>query len=59
MGKVFKQVDKTEHRLTKNMLKEKVPRLTVQKITGRSPEAIRSGSASKATKLKAVKDAVG
>ena len=59
MGKVLQQVDETEHRLIKNMLKEKVPWSTVQKITGRSPEAICSDSASKATKPKAVKDAVG
>ncbi len=59
MGKVLQQVDETEHRLIKNMLEEKVPWSTVQKSTGRSPEVICSKSAPKATKPKAVKDAVG
>ena len=59
MGQVLKQADETEHRLIKNMLEEKVPWSTVQKITGRRPEAIRSNSTMKARKLKAVKDAVG
>ena len=59
MGKVLRQVDETEHRLIKNMLKEKVPWSGVQKITGRSPEAIDSNSTLKATQLKAVKDADG
>ena len=59
MGQVLKQVDETEHRLIKNMLKEKVPWSTVQKSTSRSPEAIRSNSGSKATKPKVVKDTVG
>ena len=46
MGKALRQVDETEHRLIKNMLKEKVPQSTGQKSTSRSLEAIRSDSAS-------------
>ena len=57
MGKIFKQVDDTERRLIKSMLKEQVPWAKVQKITGRSPDTIRSVSASKATKPKAAKGA--
>ena len=35
-------MDDTEHRLVRNMAKEGIPWVTIQRITGRSPDTIRS-----------------
>ena len=40
MGKVFQQVDATEHRLVNEMAKEKIPWAKIQRITKRSPDTI-------------------
>ena len=42
MVKGFRHVDDTERRLVRNMAKEGMPWVTIQKITGRSPDTIRS-----------------
>ena len=42
MAKGFRHVDDTERRLVRNMAKEGIPWVTIQRITGRSPETIRS-----------------
>ena len=43
MAKGFRHVDDTERRLVRNMVKEGIPWVTIQRITGRSPDTIRSG----------------
>ena len=40
MGKVFTQVNETEHRLVKMMAKEGIPWRTIQRITARSGDTI-------------------
>lgn len=40
MGKSFQQVDATERRLIKQMVKEGIPWTTIQRITKRSPDTI-------------------
>ena len=42
MVKGFRHVDDTERRLARNMAKEGMLWVTIQKITGRSPDTIRS-----------------
>ena len=42
MTKGFRHVDDTERRLVRNMAKEGIPWVTIQRITGRSPDTIRS-----------------
>ena len=38
----FRHVDDTERRLVRNMARERIPWVTIQRITGRSPDTIRS-----------------
>ena len=42
MVRSFRHVDDTERRLVRNMAKERIPWVTIQRITGRSPDTIRS-----------------
>ena len=42
MVKGFRHVDDTERRLVRNMARERIPWVTIQRITGRSPDTIRS-----------------
>ena len=42
MVKGWRHVDDTERRLVWNMVKEGIPWVTIQRITGRSPDTIRS-----------------
>ena len=41
-GRTFKQVNDTERRLVKNMMKEKLTWAKIQKITRRTPDTLRS-----------------
>ena len=42
MVKGFRHVDDTERRLVRNMARERIPWVTIQRITGCSPDTIRS-----------------
>ena len=42
MVKGWRHVDDTERRLVQNMVKEGIPWVTIQRITGRSPDTIRA-----------------
>ena len=42
MVKGWRHVDDTERRLVRSMVKERIPWVTIQRITGRSPDTIRS-----------------
>ena len=42
MVRSFRHVDDTERRLVRNMARDRIPWVTIQRITGRSPDTIRS-----------------